>query len=145
MSITASATAYSQAVVNAFNKNIDWIEGTIKVMLCSNEYNPDLKNHGFKSDINGEVKGDGYDSGGQIIENTTISHDIDQVYFKGDNINWSNSTITARYAIIYDDSPETEEEKPLIGLIDFGEDQISNHGDFNIIWHENGIMNFTLN
>lgn len=45
---------------------------------------------------------------------------------------WASSTITARRAVVYDDSPATNGTKPLICCIDFGQDESSANGSFTV-------------
>ena len=43
---------------------------------------------------------------------------------------WPASTVTARYAVMYDRTPGTDATRPLLGLHDFGTDQSTNNGTF---------------
>ncbi len=60
------------------------------------------------------------------------------------DVTWSSSTITARYAVVYDDTPATAGTKPLIGYVDFGSDQSSTNGNFTITWDSTGIVRITV-
>jgi len=124
--------------------NIDWLSDTIKIMLCTSSYTPNQDTHQFKSSITGEVSGTGYVEGGATLTGKTITYDPDtnMVKLDADDVVWENSTITARYAVIYDDTPENNTDKPVLGYIDFEEDKSSNAGNFTLQWNTNGI--FTL-
>lgn len=50
------------------------------------------------------------------------------------NVSWTTSTITARYAKIYDDTTND-----LVFLVDFGQDESSSNGNFDINWNADGI------
>ncbi len=43
---------------------------------------------------------------------------------------WTSSTITARYAVIYDRTPASDATRPLLFLIDFGANQSTTNGTF---------------
>ena len=48
------------------------------------------------------------------------------------DVSWTTSTITARFAIIYDSTPASDATRPLIGYQDFGADVISSAGTFSV-------------
>ena len=54
------------------------------------------------------------------------------IQFDAANVSWASSTITARYAIIYDRTPATDATRPLIWLIDFESDQSTTNGTFQV-------------
>lgn len=82
-------------------------------------------------------------SGGTVIDGTITWKEVGTGFtsFSAANVTWSNSTITARYAIIYDNTPASN--KPLIAYIDLINDQSSNNGNFTITWDQSGIFNYT--
>ena len=114
---------------------------TIKVALCTSTYSPNQDTHDFFDDITNEVVGAGYTAGGATL---TLS---DPVYTADGNIaaidaadvQWTASSLTARYAIIYK-STGTAGTSPLIGYMDFGEDKTSVSGILNIAWDAAGIL-----
>jgi hypothetical protein len=57
---------------------------------------------------------------------------------------WTSSTITARYAVVYDSTPGTDATRPLICYIDFGADVISSGGSFTIAWDAAGIISVAV-
>lgn len=85
-----------------------------------------------------EVEGIGYTSGGQEILNKIISQAEGVTTFDGDNVVWANSTITARYAVIYEVSTGV-----LLAYQDFGENKSSSSGSFEIQWNAEGIFAIT--
>lgn len=126
-------------------KVVDWLNHPIKVMLCSATYVPDQDTHQTKADVTGEVTGTGYTAGGAALANKTITYDpaTNTTVLDADDVVWSNATITARYAVIYDDGGATDAEKLLLGYVDFGQDVSSTNGDFKITWDAGGIFRFT--
>ena len=143
----ATAKMYGNAMLKALNKEVDWDTDTIKVMLCTSSYSPDQDNHIYKSSVTNEVaNGNGYTTGGITLTNKTIGYTgaTNVIKLDADDITWSNSTITARYAVIYDDAGASDSLKVLLGYVDFGTDQISSSGNFTITWATEGIFTLTV-
>lgn len=138
---------YGQFLSQALNKEIDWDTDTIKVALLTNSYTPDQDAHNYLDDvIANEVTGTGYTQGGNTLANKTNSYNsaTNVIVLDADDTTWSSSTITARYAVVYDASPATNATRPLIGYVDFGSDQSSSNGNFTITWDATGIVRITV-
>jgi hypothetical protein len=138
---------YGQFLSQALNKEIDWDTDTIKVALLTNSYTPDQDAHNYLDDvIANEVTGTGYTAGGNTLANKTNTYNssTNVIVLDADDTTWSSSTITARYAVIYDASPATNATRPLIGYVDFGSDQSSSNGNFTITWDATGIVRITV-
>ena len=138
---------YGQFISQALNKEIDWDTDTIKVALLSNAYTPDQDAHNYFDDVvANEVTGTGYTAGGNTLANKTNSYNsaTNVITLDADDTTWSSSTITARYAVVYDASPATNATRPLIGYVDFGSDQSSSNGNFTITWDATGIVRITV-
>ena len=138
---------YGQFLSQALNKEIDWDTDTIKVALLTNAYTPDQDVHNYLDDVvANEVSGTGYTAGGNTLANKTNSYNsgTNVITLDADDTTWSSSTITARYAVIYDATPATNATKPLIGYVDFGSDQSSSNGNFTITWDATGIVRVTV-
>lgn len=139
---------YGQFLSQALNKEIDWDTDTIKVALLTNAYTPDQDAHNYLDDVvTYEVTGaTGYTAGGNTLANKTNTYNssTNVITLDADDTTWSSSTITARYAVIYDATPATNATKPLIGYVDFGSDQSSSNGNFTITWDATGIVRITV-
>lgn len=138
---------YGQFVQQAFNKEIDFDSDTIKVALLANTYTPDQDAHNYFDDVSTyEVTGTGYTAGGATLANKTNTYDsaTNVIKLDADDVTWASSTITARYAVIYDATPATAATRPLIGYVDFGSDQSSSNGNFTITWDSTGIVRVTV-
>jgi len=124
------------------NGSIDLDTDTIKVMLVTSSYTPNQDTHEFKSDVTNEVTGTGYTAGGATLSNKSVTQDNtdDEGVFDADDVTWSNSTITARGAVLYK-STGNDATSPLICYFDFGENKSSSNGDFSIQWNSEGIIN----
>ena len=88
-----------------------------------------------------EVSGTGYTAAGAALtavaptsSGTTASLDFNDLTF-------STATITARGAVVYDDSLTND---PLIAYIDFGADKSSSAGDFVLSFNASGIFTLDL-
>lgn len=77
----------------------------------------------------GEVLGPGYTAGGQRLINPQLLGPVGGVaYATFDDAVWPNSTLTARGALIYN---QTAQQRA-IAVIDFTADQSSNIGNFHV-------------
>ncbi|GAA2436201.1 hypothetical protein [Mycolicibacterium llatzerense] len=139
----ATSKFYGKFLQSLCNKEIDIDSDTLKVMLCTSSYTPDQDAHRYKSDITNEVTGTGYTAGGVTVTPVTVSYDsaTNKLSFSStSNPTWTTSTITARYAILYDSTPATDATRPLILYVDFGADISSTAATFSVPWDPtNGI------
>ena len=143
--MAVTAKLYGLALKSAFNKEIDWDSDTIKVMLCTSTYVPDQDAHQYKSSVTNEVTGTGYTAGGATLASATSAYTAasNTLVLDAADTSWASSTITARYAVIYDSTPATDATRPLIAYVDFGADVVSSGGTFSITWDAAGVVNVT--
>jgi hypothetical protein len=138
---------YGNFLAKALNKEVDWDTDTIKVALLTSSYTPNQDTHDYYDDVSSnEVSGTGYTTGGATLASKTVTYDsgTNVIVLDAADVTWSSSTITARYAVIYDASPATNATRPLIGYVDFGSDQSSSNGNFTITWDATGIVRITV-
>ena len=138
---------YGNFLAKALNKEVDFDSDTIKVGLVSSSYTPNQDTHDYWDDVvSYEVTGTGYTTGGSTLASKTVSYDSanNVIVLDAADVTWSSSTITARYAVVYDDSGATNAAKALIGYVDFGSDQSSTNGNFTITWDSTGIVRITV-
>lgn len=138
---------YGNFLLKALNKEVDWDSDTIKVALLTSSYTPNQDTHDYWDDVSSnEVSGTGYTSGGQSLSSKTATYDgsTNVVILDAADSVWSASTITARYAVIYDDAGATASQKVLVGYVDFGSDQSSTNGNFTVTWDATGIVRITV-
>jgi hypothetical protein len=143
--MAVTCKAYGNFLKCALNKEIDWDTDTIKIMLCTSSYTPNQDTHIYKDiAVTNEVSGAGYTTGGATLTGKTITYDdsTNTITLDANDVSWANSTITARYAVIYDDTPASN--KPLIGYMDFGEDKISTDGTFSITVAADGLYKIVV-
>jgi hypothetical protein len=125
----------------AINLNVD----TIKLMLVTSAYTPNIDTHTKRSDVTNEVVGVGYTAGGVTLAGKTVTqNNTDNTgVFDADNITIPTSTITARAGVLYKSRGGLASADELIGYIDFGSDIVSTAGDFNITFNAVGILTLT--
>lgn len=137
---------YGNFLLKALNKEVDFDSDTIKVALLSSSYTPDQDVHDYFNDVSTyEVSGTGYTAGGNTLASKTATYDSanNVIVLDAADTTWASSTITARYAVVYD-STGTSSTSALIGYVDFGSDQSSTNGNFTITWDSTGIVRITV-
>lgn len=110
----------------------------VALLTSSHAFNAD---HNYWTTISAnEVSGTGYTANGQALANKAVTQDDtdDEGVFDADDTTWASSTITARFAVLYDNTLTT---KDLICCFDFSSDQSSSNGNFTIQWAAEGIIN----
>lgn len=105
---------------------------TFKIALYTSSASLDAATTAYTS--SNEVVGTGYTAPGNTLSSTTPSSypptsSGTTAYLGFNNTTWSTSTITARGALIYND---TQTGDPAVAVLDFGGDKSSTAGDFTI-------------
>lgn len=114
---------------------------TIKCALLTSTHNFDADQNYWETISANEASGTGYTAGGATLasKNATQDNVNDRASFDAADVTWSSSTITARYAVIYNVTKSNE----LIACFDFGQNYSSSNGNFTISWHANGLFLLT--
>ena len=116
----------------------------IYVALLDNTHVVDVDAHAFFDDVSGdEVSGTGYTAGGQALADTTVTQDDanNQAVFDATDVTWTTATITARFAVIYQNTG-TPSTSPLVCIWDFDLDKIAAGIDFSFMMNSSGILVF---
>jgi hypothetical protein len=145
--MAVTAKAYGQMPLNALKKLISDLNAggtTVRCMLCTSSYVPDQDTHESKSDITNEISGTGYTAGGVALTTKSLAYAVRVTTFNADDAEWTSATFTARYAVLYDDTPAVDADKKLLCWIDFGEDKSCENGTFRIQWDASGIFTVTV-
>jgi len=137
---------YAITFLNALKNDLavdldDTTADRFKVMLVTSSYTPNFGTHDFKADVTNEVVGTGYTANGESLSSVTLTQSGGTITFDADDVTWTSSTITARGAVVYDDSLTND---PLIAYIDFGADKSSSAGDFVLSFNASGIFTLDL-
>lgn len=143
----ATSKAYGNLAKAMINKEVDWDTDDVRVMLVGSSYTPNQDTHDYLDDVQAyEVTGTGYTAGGAALTGKTVTYDAanNVLVLDAADVTWANSTITARYAVVYDNTGGSAAAKPLIGFVDLVSDQASNNGNFTIEWDASGILRINV-
>jgi hypothetical protein len=145
MSVTGKL--YGSIIEKIWGNDIDWDNDTIKVGLVTSGYTPDQDTHDEWADASAsEVVGTGYTTGGATLGGKTATT---SAYTGATNIfaldatdaTWTVSTITARSAVVYDDTVSGD---PLICYQQSSLDVSTTAGTFTVQWHADGVIKITV-
>lgn len=128
-------------------KDTDLDTDQLYVMLCTSSYAPNQDTHEFKSDVTNEVTGTGYTATGQLLTGAAVVYNASTNVWSLDaaDASWPSSTITARYAVVYDrSSGGADSARRLILYVDFGADFSSVASNFTIQWNAAGLVTVTV-
>lgn len=144
--MAVTAKLYGKFLSSLGNKEVDLDSDTLKVMLCTSSYTPDQDADQYKSAVTNEITGTGYTAGGATLGSVTVTYTgaSNKYVLDAADTSWSTSTLTARYAVVYDSSPGSDATRPLICYVDFGADVSTTAGTFQITWAAGGIVEFTV-
>jgi len=132
--------SYNNGKKNLLNGSFDLVNDTVKVMLVTSTYTPDIDADEFIDDVTNEVSGTGYTAGGATLGTKAVTNDTtnDRGKFDAADTEWTTSTITARAAVVYKDTG-TPGTSPVLCYVDFGADKSTTAGTFTIQWNADGI------
>lgn len=133
--------------ISGAGPTIVWTTATSKCSLHSSSYTPAQDTHDFFNDATNELgTGSGYTAGGQTLSTPTAGYDSasDQVRLDAVDTAWTNSTLTARIALVYTDTAGASSTDPTWGWVDFGADVSTVNGTFQISWDAQGIIVYDL-
>ena len=124
---------------NLLEQEIGWVAGPIKIALMKGGFVFDQDTPENWTDLSAnEASGVGYTVGGVALANRSVTVDAasNETRLFADPVQWANSTITARGAVIY----FTQGAGSLIGYVDFATDRASSAGLFRIEWPVTGVL-----
>ena len=81
--------------------------------------------------VTNEISGTGYSAGGGTLTNVSPTTSGTTAFTDFDDLTFSTATITARGALIYNDTAAGD---PSVVVLDFGSDKSSTAGDFTIVF-----------
>lgn len=144
--MAVTAKVYGSFIGHLAQKRVDLDSDTIKIALTTPLYTPNQDTDDFFNDVTNEVTGTGYTAGGATLTGVTWVYDSASNTWKFDagDVSWASSTITARYAVIYDATPGTAATNPLIAYIDFGADVTTTSGTLSIVFDAAGVFTVTV-
>ena len=103
---------------------------TFRVALYTSSATMDATTTAYS--VTNEVSGTHYTAGGEAITIVTAPTSTSTTaWLDFTDVTWATSTITARGALIYND---TSSGNLAVGVLDFGSDKTSTAGNFTIVW-----------
>lgn len=148
--MAVTAKVYYKFVTTLANEEVDWGTDTIKCALFTSSLNSssgpsqsaDQYFDAAPYTSNQCPATGNYVTGGATLGSKTEAFASNVKQFDAADVTWATSTITARYAAIYSDTPSSN--KPLISYVDFGQDVSSSGGNFTIAWDATGVVTVTV-
>ena len=127
----SSGLIYRSCLYDTLSGGINFQADRFGVMLCTKEYEPDLKAHTRRSDVYGEVEAEGYKPGG-LRASVAIDYSADG---EGLDISlggarWSRADINAGYAVYFRMNGGDPSDDELVAVIDFERNVVSSGGTF---------------
>lgn len=114
-----------EAVHNFKNSGGD----TFKIALYTNSASFDATTTAYTT--SNEVTGTNYTAGGNTLTRVDPTSSGTTAFTDFADTTWASSTITARGAMIYND---TAVGNPAVVILDFGSDKTSTNGDFTVVF-----------
>lgn len=109
---------FGSAMLQAFDKEIDYLADNITVTLHTSSYTIDQDVHDYQNDLTNELgTANGYTAGGQNMGSKTNDYTsgTNVNAFKAADVVWTASgTLTARKAVVADTTPGTAATNPLM-------------------------------
>ncbi len=134
---------FNTAKQDFLNKAFNIINERVMIALLKESHNTDMEAQQFWADVMAdECSGIGYSSGGKPLEGMKITADDknNRGVLDAEDVQWENSTITARYIVIYRDTGDPA-SSPIISINDIGSEQSSTANTFALQWDGSGILN----
>jgi len=130
-----SSTIANKLKYALFTKQIDFANDTFKVILMKTGFVFDRDTHHGYADISANelANGNGYTTGGYTLTGVTVTENdtTDKTEVTWNNPSWTasgGSIGPSPGACLFDDTPTTPQADPVVGYIDFGEDQTEPSG-----------------
>lgn len=123
MSAQALCVSYLKEIFQGIHSSSD----TYKIALFTNAASLDHTTTAYSA--TNEASGAGYSAGGIALSGFSVNSSGKTAWLDWTtDPSWSSSTITARYALIYNSSQSNK----AVCVIDFGSDKSSSNGEFQI-------------
>jgi len=118
-------TSFKQELMEAKHNFLLSGGNTFKLAMYTNSASFDASTTAYTA--TNEVSGTGYSAGGGTLTRVDPATSGTTAYTDFDDLTFSSSTITARGALIYNDTATGD---PSVVVLDFGSDKSSTSGDF---------------
>ena len=122
-------TSFKKEILEAVHNFKNSGGDTFKIALYTNSASFDASTSAYTT--SNEVSGTGYSAGGNTLTRVDPTTSGTTAFTDFADTTWSSSTITARGAMIYND---TAVGNPAVVILDFGSDKTSTNGDFTVVF-----------
>ena len=122
-------TSFKKELLEAVHNFKNSGGSTFKIALYDNNASFDASTTAYTA--TNEVSGTGYSAGGNTLTRVDPTSSGTTAFTDFADTTWSSSTITARGALIYNDSAAGN---PAVVILDFGSDKTSTNGDFTVVF-----------
>lgn len=122
-------TSFKQELLTGTHNFTNSTGDTFKIALYDNNASFTAATTAYTA--TNEVSGTGYTATGETLTNVTPTSSGTTAFTDFADVTWSSATITARGALIYNDTAAGD---PSVVVLDFGSDKSSSAGDFQIIF-----------
>ena len=122
-------TSFKKEILEAVHNFKNSGGDTFKIALYTNSASFDASTTAYTT--SNEVSGTGYSAGGNTLTRVDPTTSGTTAFTDFADTTWSSSTITARGAMIYND---TAAGNPAVVILDFGSDKTSTNGDFTVVF-----------
>tara|TARA_R110000796_G_scaffold252514_1_gene387304 strand:- start:1449 stop:1883 length:435 start_codon:yes stop_codon:yes gene_type:complete len=122
-------TSFKKEILEAVHNFKNSGGSTFKIALYTNSASFNAATTAYTT--SNEVTGTGYVAGGNTLTRVDPTTSGTTALTDFADTTWSSSTITARGAIIYNDSASGD---PAVVILDFGSDKTSTNGDFTVVF-----------
>jgi len=122
-------TSFKKELLEAVHNFKNSGGSTFKIALYTNSASFDASTTAYTA--TNEVSGTGYSAGGNTLTRVDPTTSGTTAFTDFADTTWSSSTITARGAMIYND---TASGNPAVVILDFGSDKTSTNGDFTVVF-----------
>ena len=122
-------TSFKQELLEAVHNFKNSGGSTFKLALYTNSASFDASTTAYTA--TNEVSGTGYTAGGGTLTRVDPTTSGTTAFTDFDDLTFSSATITARGALIYNDTAAGD---PSVVVLDFGADKTSTAGDFTIVF-----------
>jgi len=122
-------TSFKKELLEAVHNFKNSGGSTFKIALYTNSASFNAATTAYTT--SNEVTGTGYTAGGNTLTRVDPTSSGTTALTDFADTTWSSSTITARGAMIYNDSASGD---PAVIILDFGADKTSTNGDFTVVF-----------
>jgi len=122
-------TSFKKEILEAVHNFKNSGGSTFKIALYTNSASFNAATTAYTT--SNEVSGTGYSAGGNTLTRVDPTTSGTTAFTDFADTTWSSSTITARGAMIYNDSASGN---PAVVILDFGSDKTSTNGDFTVVF-----------